>query len=108
MSKCSGNRMTPTAQEAASLPVMGGLSNLLVPRPDLVFIPVTPQVAEAVETAVRETLIQSEEGSPRRGSVAGRSVLKARGVTLPGVSRMSTGGRRVRMIHAEFGCAENG
>lgn len=45
--------------------------------------------------------------TPRRGSVAGRAVLSAAGISLPGVQGMSRGCRRMqdRQVMAECPCA---
>lgn len=67
--------------------------NLLLPRAELVYLPVTPEVARAVENAVQRTL---ESPRSQRRSAAGRAVLYAKGVSLPGVTGMNRGIRRHR------------
>ena len=69
------------------------LQNLLLPRAELVYLPVTPEVARAVENAVQRTL---ESPRSQRRSAAGRAVLHAKGVSLPGVTGMNRGIRRYR------------
>lgn len=64
--------------------------NLLLPRAELVYLPVTPEVARAVENAVQQTLAAP---CPQRRSAAGRAVLHAKGVSLPGVAGMNRGVR---------------
>lgn len=64
--------------------------NLLLPRAELVYLPVTPEVARAVENAVQRTL---ESPCAQRRSAAGRAVLHAKGVSLPGVAGMNHGTR---------------
>lgn len=55
--------------------------NLMIPPPDLVF---RPLAAEA------ETESKAPEATPRRrGSAAGRAILHAAGVSVPGVTAMS-------------------
>ena len=68
-------------QEAALLPAMrqGLPRNLLPPTPTLRFRP-----------AVEEAPASQPESAPRRrGSAAGRAILHAEGVSLPGVTPMS-------------------
>lgn len=70
-------------QEAALLPAMrrGLPRNLLPPVPPLRF---RPAVEEAPVSAH-----QPEPAPRRRGSAAGRAILRAEGVSLPGVRPMS-------------------
>ena len=70
-------------QEAALLPAMrrGLPRNLLPPTPNLRFHP-------AVEKAAASTC-QEAPAPRRRGSAAGRAILHAEGVSLPGVTPMS-------------------
>lgn len=70
-------------QEAALLPAMrrGLPRNLLPPTPNLRF---RPAVEEAPASAH-----QVEPVPRRRGSAAGRAILHAEGVSLPGVTPMS-------------------
>lgn len=70
-------------QEAALLPAMrrGLPRNLLPPTPNLRF---RPAVEEAPASAH-----QAEPVPRRRGSAAGRAILHAEGVSLPGVTPMS-------------------
>ncbi len=64
--------------------------NLILPRTELVYLPVTPEVARAVEQAVQTTLTGAVPASapPVRRSAAGRAILHASGVSLPGVQGM--------------------
>ena len=75
-----------TPQEAAMLtamPASGGIrrTNLLMPRDEQHFV--------STDTPVQAAVI-----APRQGSVAGRAVLHAAGISLPGVQGMSRGCRR--------------
>ncbi len=73
-------------QEAALLPALPARKsskprNLMIPPPDLVFRPV---MAEAEPTP------KASQAAPRRrGSAAGRAILHAAGVSVPGVTAMS-------------------
>lgn len=67
--------------------------NLIFPRTELVYLPVTPEVARAVETAVQMSLDAPINAPTQRRSAAGRAVLHARGVSLPGVEGMNRGVR---------------
>lgn len=64
--------------------------NLILPRTELIYLPVTPEVARAVEQAVQTTLTGAVPASvpPVRRSAAGRAILHASGVSLPGVQGM--------------------
>ena len=53
--------------------------NLIFPRAELVYLPVTPEVARAVENAVQMTLDAPLNALNPRRSAAGRAVLHARG-----------------------------
>ena len=71
-------------QEAALLPALPARKsskprNLMIPPPDLVFRPV---VAEDASKA-------PQVHPSRRGSAAGRAILHAAGVSVPGVTAMS-------------------
>lgn len=74
-------------QEAAMLTALPAAcgnarrTNLLMPRNDSHFVSVDAPVQRAAQPA-------------RRGSVAGRAVLTAAGISLPGVQGMSRGCRR--------------
>ena len=74
--------------------------NLIFPRAELVYLPVTPEVARAVENAVQMTL--DAPLNPRR-SAAGRAILHARGVSLPGVEGMNRGIRCHRPVQVTNG-----
>lgn len=77
--------------------------NLIFPRAELVYLPVTPEVARAVENAVQMTLdVPLNAPNPRR-SAAGRAVLHARGVSLPGVEGMNRGIRCHRPVQMTNG-----
>ena len=67
--------------------------NLIFPRTELVYLPVTPEVARAVETAVQMSMDNAGQSPRQRRSAAGRAVLHARGVSLPGVEGMNRGVR---------------
>lgn len=73
--------------------------NLVIPRTELVYLPVTPEVARAVEQAMQTTLagtLTPPDVPPQKRSAAGRAILHARGVSLPGVLGMNRGVRRYR------------
>lgn len=72
--------------------------NLIFPRTELVYLPVTPEVARAVETAVQMSLDNAEQCPRQRRSAAGRAILHARGVSLPGVEGMNRGVRCHRPV----------
>ena len=77
--------------------------NLIFPRAELVYLPVTPEVARAVENAVQMSLdAQLNAPNPRR-SAAGRAILHARGVSLPGVEGMNRGIRCHRPVQMTNG-----
>lgn len=77
--------------------------NLIFPRAELVYLPVTPEVARAVENAVQMTLdVPLNAPNPRR-SAAGRAILHARGVSLPGVEGMNRGIRCHRPVQMTNG-----
>ena len=65
--------------------------NLIFPRAELVYLPVTPEVARAVENAVQMSLDAPLNAPNPRRSAAGRAILHARGVSLPGVEGMNRG-----------------
>ena len=52
--------------------------NLIFPRAELVYLPVTPEVARAVENAVQMTLDAPLNAPNPRRSAAGRAILHAR------------------------------
>ncbi len=74
--------------------------NLVIPRTELVYLPVTPEVARAVEQAMQTTLAGTltppQQTPPKKRSAAGKAILHARGVSLPGVQGMNRGVRRYR------------
>lgn len=74
--------------------------NLVIPRTELVYLPVTPEVARAVEQAMQTTLAGTltppQQTLPQKRSAAGKAILHARGVSLPGVQGMNRGVRRYR------------
>ena len=72
--------------------------NLIFPRAELVYLPVTPEVARAVENAVQMSLDAPLNAPNPRRSAAGRAVLHARGVSLPGVEGMNRGIRCHRPV----------
>lgn len=72
--------------------------NLIFPRTELVYLPVTPEVARAVETAVQMSMDNAGQCPGQRRSAAGRAVLHARGVSLPGVEGMNRGVRCHRPV----------
>lgn len=77
--------------------------NLIFPRAELVYLPVTPEVARAVENAVQMSLdVPLNAPNPRR-SAAGRAILHARGVSLPGVEGMNRGIRCHRPVQVTNG-----
>lgn len=84
-----------TVQEAAMLPAIAASNpgRLAMPLNASHFIPVTMAEAETEATA-----------EVRRGSAAGRAILHADGVNLPGVSRMGCRRGRRRMIGLEPDC----
>lgn len=80
-----------TLQEAAMLPAIAPASPgyLVMPLDASHFVPVT-DVQEA--------------SAPRQGSAAGRAILRADGVNLPGVGRMSCARGRHRRVQVEMDC----
>ena len=72
--------------------------NLIFPRAELVYLPVTPEVARAVENAVQMSLDAPLNAPNPRRSAAGRAILHARGVSLPGVEGMNRGIRCHRPV----------
>ena len=81
--------MTP--QEAAMLPAIVPTSPgfLVMPRNESHFVPVA-------------SIAPVEEAIQRQGSAAGRAILRAAGVNLPGVSRMGCANRR--RVRVEMDC----
>ncbi len=77
--------------------------NLIFPRAELVYLPVTPEVARAVENAVQMSLDAPLNALNPRRSAAGRAVLHARGVSLPGVEGMNRGIRCHRPVQMTNG-----
>ena len=77
--------------------------NLIFPRAELVYLPVTPEVARAVENAVQMSLDAPLNAPNPRRSAAGRAVLHARGVSLPGVEGMNRGIRCHRPVQMTNG-----
>lgn len=77
--------------------------NLIFPRAELVYLPVTPEVARAVENAVQMSLDAPLNAPNPRRSAAGRAILHARGVSLPGVEGMNRGIRCHRPVQVTNG-----
>lgn len=77
--------------------------NLIFPRAELVYLPVTPEVARAVESAVQMSLDAPLNAPNPRRSAAGRAILHARGVSLPGVEGMNRGIRCHRPVQVTNG-----
>jgi len=91
-------------QEAAMLTALPANTGRLMRRSSML----RPQQAEhfrSVSLDAAPAALPAE--TPRRGSVAGRAVLSAAGISLPGVQGMSRGCRRMqeRQATAERPCA---
>lgn len=85
-----------TPQEAAMLPAMAAIvaapGNLLIPRQDLNFRAVETAENSGAESAGYAPSLQTGD-RPRRGSAAGRAVLRAAGISMPGPGGMRSGCR---------------
>lgn len=102
-----------TRQEAAlltALPRTPGRGssrgmNLLMPGEGQGFIPVS-QPVEALQPAGSVNNTATYASGQRRGSIAGRAVLSAAGISMPGVMGMRRGCRRAQDRQATLHCCE--
>lgn len=102
-----------TRQEAAlltALPRTPGQGssrgmNLLMPGEGQGFIPVSQPVG-ALQPAGSVNNAATSASGQRRGSIAGRAVLSAAGISMPGVTGMRRGCRRAQDRQATLYCCE--
>ena len=79
--------------------------NLLMPGEGQGFIPVSQPVS-ALQTAGSANNTATYASGQRRGSIAGRAVLSAAGISMPGVMGMRRGCRRAQDRQATLYCCE--
>lgn len=101
-----------TRQEAALLTALPRTSgwgnsrtmNLLMPGEGQGFIPVQQAASASVQSNAENASTAS--AAAQRGSIAGRAVLSAAGISMPGVAGMRRGCRRVQDRQATLYCCE--
>lgn len=104
-----------TRQEAALLTALPrtsgrgnghGMNNLLMPGAGEGFIPVTGNRSASMWSVPASGGASPYNAGQRRGSVAGRAVLSAAGISMPGVTGMRRGCRRAQDRQARLYCCE--
>lgn len=104
-----------TRQEAALLTALPrtpgrgnsrGMNNLLMPGAGEGFIPVAGNVSAAMWPVQASGSAVPYDAGQRRGSIAGRAVLSAAGISMPGVMGMRRGCRRAQDRQARLYCCE--
>lgn len=79
--------------------------NLLMPGEERGFIPVQQVTFSSVQSTTGTSAAVSA-GTQRRGSIAGRAVLSAAGISMPGVAGMRRGCRHAQDRQATMYCCE--